>query len=453
MSKPNKSLNILQVNTLDLGGGAEQIARDLLKSYQAAGHNAWLAVGQKRSQEDAVIQIPNAADDSLWAQACLKLRSLLAPWQDKVRGIARLRKNLLDLSIGSDVLPRWLGMEEFHYPGSKTLLSLPGKRVDIVQLHNLHGHYFDLRSISELSRQVPVMITMHDAWLLSGNCAHAFACDKWKTGCGTCPDIHIYPGLMRDTTALNWRRKKGIFTHSKIYLASPSQWLLDKAMQSLLAPAVIEASVIPNGIDLRLFKPNSQIGARKQLEIPLDAKVILFAANGIKRNIFKDYATIQSAIEVLSKSMTAPTIVIALGEEGMTEQHGLVQIRYVPPVSHRELVANYYQSADVYVHASHADTFPTSIIEAMACGIPVVATAVGGIPEQVVDGQTGILVAPGDSNAMASAIEKILTNPSLQKQMGDVAAQIAKEKYSQELQAKRYLDWYQDILSNAKDPA
>jgi glycosyltransferase involved in cell wall biosynthesis len=224
-------------------------------------------------------------------------------------------------------------------------------------------------------------------------------------------------------------------------------------MQSLLAPAVIEARVIPNGIDLTIFKPGNQVGARERLDIPLDAKVILFAANGIKRNIFKDYATIQSAITLLSKSMTFPTIVIALGEEGVTEQLGHVQIRYIPPVSNRELVAAYYQSADVYVHASHADTFPTSIIEAMACGIPVVATAVGGIPEQVVDGQTGILVAQGDGNAMASAIEKILANPALQKQMGDAGAQIAKEKYSQELQAKRYLDWYQEILSAAKDPA
>lgn len=452
MSKLDKPLNILQVNTLDLGGGAEQIAKDLLQAYQVAGHLAWLAVGQKRSQDGAVIQIPIVTDDSLWAQACLKLRSLLTPWQDKVRGIARLRKNFLDLSIGTDVVPRWLGMEEFYYPGSKALLSLPGKKVDIVQLHNLHGHYFDLRTVSELSQKVPVVITMHDAWLLSGNCAHSFACEKWQTGCGACPDIRIYPGLTRDTTALNWRRKKGIFAHSKIYLASPSQWLLDKAMQSLLAPAVIEARVIPNGIDLTIFKPGNQVGARERLDIPLDAKVILFAANGIKRNIFKDYATIQSAITLLSKSTTAPTIVIALGEEGVTEQLGQVQIRYIPPVSNRELVAAYYQSADVYVHASHADTFPTSIIEAMACGIPVVATAVGGIPEQVVDGQTGILVAQGDGNAMASAIEKILANPVLQKQMGDAGAQIAKEKYSQELQTRHYLDWYQEILSAAKDP-
>lgn len=446
MSKPNKTLNILQVNTLDLGGGAEQIAKDLLQAYQSAGHLAWLAVGQKRSQDDEAIQIPNVADDSLWAQACLKLRTLLAPLHDKVRGIARLRENLLDLSIGADVLPRWLGMEEFHYPGSKELLSLPGKKLDIVQLHNLHGHYFDLRTVSELSQKVPIVITMHDAWLLSGNCAHSFACDKWKTGCGTCPDIHIYPGLSRDTTALNWRRKKGIFAHSKIYLASPSQWLLDKAMQSLLAPAIIEARVIPNGVDLTIFKPSSHARARQQLGMPLDAKVILFAANGIKRNRFKDYATIQSAIEILSKSATTPIVVVALGEEGQAEQLGNVQIQYVPPVSNREQVAAFYQSADVYVHASHADTFPTSIIEAMACGIPVIATAVGGIPEQVLDGQTGILVAPSDSAAMASAIEKILENPSLQKKMGDAGAQIAKEKYSQELQAKHYLDWYEEIL-------
>lgn len=442
----NKKLAILQVNTLDVGGGAEQIADNLLKAYKASGHDAWAAVGEKRATNPVVFEIPTIADKGLWASLCLSIRHWLEPMHARIRGIARLRKNLLDLSIGSDVIARWIGMEEFHYPGSKTILDLTPTSVDVVHLHNLHGHYFDLRTLTDLSQKVPVVITMHDAWLLSGNCAHSFTCDKWQTSCGSCPDISIYPGLTRDTTALNWRRKKGIYAHSQIYLATPSQWLMNKTMASILAPAIIQSKVIPNGIDLSIFKPADRAKARHQLGIDMDAKVILFAANGIKRNPFKDYATIYAGLKQLSKVNTSKVIVIALGEEGKSEAIGNIHISYMPPISDRHQVASYYQAADVYVHASHADTFPTSILEAMACGIPVVATAVDGIPEQVDDGVTGILVAPGDSQAMANGIEHILKSPELIAHMSQAAASKAKTLYSIELQTQRYLAWFEEIL-------
>ena len=442
----NKKLAILQVNTLDIGGGAEQIADNLLKAYKTSGHDAWVVVGEKRATNPAVIEIPTIADKSPWASLCLSLRQWLEPMHARIRGIARLRKNLLDLSIGSDVIARWIGMEEFHYPGSKTVLELTPKSADVVHLHNLHGHYFDLRALVDLSQRVPVVITMHDAWLLSGNCAHSFTCDKWQTGCGSCPDISIYPGLTRDTTALNWRRKKGIYAHSQIYLATPSQWLMNKAMASILAPAIVQSKVIPNGIELTIFKPADRAKARNQLGIDVNAKVILFAANGIKRNPFKDYATIHGAIELLAKVNESKVIVIALGEKDENESIGNIHISYVPPISDRHQVAAYYQAANVYVHASHADTFPTSILEAMACGVPVVATAVGGIPEQVDDGVTGILVAPGDSQAMANGIDRILKNPVLSAQMSQAAAIKAKTHYSIELQTQGYLAWFDDIL-------
>lgn len=444
----NKKLAILQVNTLDVGGGAEQIANNLLNGYQLSGHDAWMAVGEKRTNNPAVFEIPVVIDKGFWAGLCLSLRHWLEPLHARIRGIARLRKNLLDLSIGTDVIPRWIGMEEFHYPGSKAILELTPQSADIVHLHNLHGHYFDLRAVIELSQKVPVAITMHDAWLLSGNCAHSFSCDRWQTGCGSCPDIGIYPGLKSDTTALNWQRKKGIYAHSQIYLATPSQWLMNKVLASILAPAIVQSRVIPNGIDLNIFKPADRDKARNSLGIDADAKVILFAANGIKRNPFKDYASIHQALKRLAKANISNVIVIALGEQGENETIENIHISYIPPIADRQKVASYYQAADVYIHASHADTFPTSILEAMACGVPVVATAVGGIPEQVDDGVTGILVDPKDSAAMARGIERILKIPELSAQLSQAAATKAKAHYSIELQTKRYLSWFEEILQS-----
>jgi glycosyltransferase involved in cell wall biosynthesis len=149
----------------------------------------------------------------------------------------------------------------------------------------------------------------------------------------------------------------------------------------------------------------------------------------------------------LAKANVSKILVLALGEAGEDETVGNIHIRYIPPIVNRHEVASYYQASDVYVHASHEDTFPTSILEAMACGLPVVATAVGGIPEQVDNSLTGLLVGPGDSVAMASAIELLLCDSELYKRMATAAAAKSIKQYSRELQSQRYLQWYQDIIA------
>jgi glycosyltransferase involved in cell wall biosynthesis len=114
------------------------------------------------------------------------------------------------------------------------------------------------------------------------------------------------------------------------------------------------------------------------------------------------------------------------------------------------MVARYYQAADLYIHAARADTFPNTILEALACGIPVIATAVGGIPEQIHEGKTGFLTPLGDASAMAGAIWRLLEDPDLRKKMGDAAIREVNEKFSLDLQVKRFLSWYEEIISNWK---
>src|SRR5262249_17124394 len=127
---------------------------------------------------------------------------------------------------------RWLdhqlGIENFRFPGTKRLLTLADKQPSILHLHNLHGGYFDLPILPWISQQVPTVVTLHDAWLLSGHCAHSFACEKWRTGCGECPDLTIYPEIRRDATRYNWQRKREIYSRSRLYVSTPSQWLMQK---------------------------------------------------------------------------------------------------------------------------------------------------------------------------------------------------------------------------------
>jgi glycosyltransferase involved in cell wall biosynthesis len=445
-SVSDRSLKVLQVSTYDLAGGAEKISWSLHQGYKSLGIRSLLAVGSKRTDEVDVFQIPNA-ECMRWLAKKLSAAGKAIVDQSKSAFLSRLGGWISVIGQPKRYMGLYRGIEDFDYPATWNLLGLVGEKPDIVHCHNLHGCYFDLRSLPWLSQQVRVVLTLHDAWLLTGHCAHSFNCERWKTGCGKCPDLTIPPAIRRDSTASNWRMKREIYSNSKLYLATPSQWLMDKLRESILWPAAIESRVIPNGVDLTVFRPGDQAQARAELGIPLRSIVVLFASNGIRKNFWKDFRTMHSAISIVAeRNCTDKVIFMALGEDAPTEHVGRTQIRFVPSVRDPRIVARYFQAADVYIHAVRAETFGLTITEAFACGAPVVATAVGGIPELVEHGLTGFLVPPGDAEQMAEFILALLTNSDLRRRMGERAAQIAQERYGLNTMVRRYLDWYGEIL-------
>ena len=428
-------LRILQTSTLDFAGGAEKIAWDLFTTYRTLNHQSWLAVGTKKSQDPDVYSIPSRFDTvsqiiprSIWN---LPYATYLVKKTGFMINPNRMRAYLK-------------GHEDFDHPETWDLLNLTPELPDILHCHNLHGGYFDLRALPSLSHQVPTMLTLHDAWLLSGHCAHSFDCECWKTGCGNCPDLSIYPAIRRDATAYNWHRKAEIYGKSRLYVVTPCRWLMDKVDQSMLKPGIVASKVIPNGVDLKVFHPADRDEARRELGLPPDAKILLFTANGIRKNIWKDYRTLQSALAQIAE-IDAKVLCIALGEAAPPERTGDVEIRFVPYLKDSQKVARYYQAADLYLHPTRADTFPTTVLEALACGTPVVASAVGGIPEQVVEGRTGFLVPVGDRHSMAEKIITLLEDEDIRAQMGLQAAADAARRFELERMVEEYLALYRHI--------
>jgi glycosyltransferase involved in cell wall biosynthesis len=440
-----RALRILQVSTYDLIGGAERVAWGLFQAYRVRGHSSWLAVGHKIGNDANVRTISGKEQHAMWS------RSSRSHWVEKPRAQERRRSWLRDFSCvlteTGRVLDRWRGIEDFRYPDTWQLLSLIPQRPDIVHCHNLHGGYFDLRALPWLSQQVPLALTLHDAWLLSGHCAHSLDCERWKVGCGHCPDLTLDPAIQRDATAYNWRRKHELFKNSRLHIATPSRWLMQKVEQSMLMTAVAGARIIPNGVDLSIFHPADQQAARSALGIRPQAKVALFAANAVRRNIWKDYKTLREAIALAAERMPGRDILLlALGEDACPERIGRAEVRFVPYQSDPKAVASYYQAADVYLHASRADTFPNSVLEALACGTPVIATAVGGIPEQVEHGRTGMLVPREDSQALACQLTKLLSETESTLNMGRQAAESARQQFDLHRQVDAYLEWYYELL-------
>ena len=453
---------ILQIGSIDQGGGAAAVASDLGRAFRERGCRVWYAVGQKCGTDADAFLVPNdhrrGFKWSGYSAVHSALRQLAGRHPNRGWGLAaRSLRLLTHPRVRHD---RAEGLEDFEFPGTYGVLERLDGLPDIVHCHNLHGGYFDLRALAWLSERVPTVMTLHDMWLLTGHCAHSIGCDRWKAGCGSCPDLNLYPRIHHDGTRANWERKRDIYRRSRLYVATPSQWLLDQVEQSMLMPAVRNARVVPNGIDLDTFQPGDQQAARASLGIPQDVAVVLMTV-GSRGSMWKDDSQLVSTMKRIERTVhELPVLFLALGRDATIRPRGCAQVRMVPYQSDPRAMATYYQAADVYAHAARADTFPSAILEAMACGTPVVATRVGGIPEQIrsadvaelrarsVEGcgeATGVVVPARDGVAMAEAIMTLLWNGSVRRRLGENGIRDARARFDRRRQAEAYLEWYQAV--------
>jgi len=272
---------------------------------------------------------------------------------------------------------------------------------DIIHLHNVHGYYLHLGILFEYLKKTDIRLiwTLHDCWSFTGHCSHFeyIGCDKWLTGCHDCEQLSEYPKTIgKDSSCRNYLDKKMLFTgFDNLTLVTSSNWLKSQVEKSFMKE--YQTVVLPTGIDLKKFKPVNDTDSLRQ-KLGLEGKtVILGVANPWRDR--KGLALFVKLANMLDESFA----IVMIGLSDIQKKSLPSNIIGIGHSDQIEELAAYYSMADIYVNLTLEDTFPTTNIEALACGTPVITYNSGGSIESI-DDTCGISI---DDNSLEGVVDAI----------------------------------------------
>lgn len=279
---------------------------------------------------------------------------------------------------------------------------------DIINIHNLHGYYINVKILFEYLNKtnIPIVWTFHDCWPFTGHCSYfdRYNCTKWETECHSCPNKHGYPSsLLLSRARRNFNKKRKLFSnYKKTTIVTPSNWLSDITKQSFFKGKNIVT--INNGTDLTTFKI---VNGNKRHSLNLQNKKIVLGVASIwdKRKGFDDFVKLNDLLSDEYK-----IILVGLNKKQIESlPENIIGIERTESVHE---LAELYSMADVFVNPTYSDNFPTTNIEALACGTPVITYKTGGSPEAI-DEMTGVVVEQGNINKLKEAIESVAKDKAM----------------------------------------
>lgn len=319
----------------------------------------------------------------------------------------------------------------------KFLKWVDGYRPDIVHLHNIHGYYLNIKLLFKYlkKKNVPVVWTLHDCWAFTGHCSHFAAqdCQQWQQQCCHCPLRKEYPAsLLLDNSRGNYRRKKKLFGDMpNMHIVTPSDWLGHCVKRSFLQQYPV--TTIQNGVDLSLFKPTeSDFVQRYGLQ---GKKLVLGVASAWSehkglRKFYRLAELLGPDYQVVLVGLTADQL-----QELPADVMGIVRTNSI------QELAQLYTAAYVHVSMSLEETMGLTVIEANACGTPVVVFDRTALPE-IVTPETGVVL----QECTPEAVAKILLETGFSKDRYAEKCIAHAGQFEKQKMYSQYIELYRSIL-------
>jgi glycosyltransferase involved in cell wall biosynthesis len=396
-------VNVLFINTVDHGGGAARIASQIMKGLAASGHEVSMIVGEKRTTDERVGEIPK-------------------------RFLARR-------------LAYWLATDIDLWRSDWILETSEFREADVIHCHNLHGWYFKISTLEKMARRKPLVWTLHDEW---ATMPHGVSNSDGviRNGFFERQDHSIYPAIAwNNARYLRWRKRKA-YQDSAFHLVPVSKWHEDKLARTLLADK--PRTLIRNGIDSNVFRPIDRDEARRSLGLPADKRIIAFVSEGGRHNVHKGWEYAQAVIERFRARDDVVFVCIG-GQEGADRDEARLTFA---PYADDDRLALYYSAADALLFSSLNENFPLVPLEAMACGVPVVSFDVGGVKEAVTHGSHGYIAKYRDSEDLANGVAHVLAlSESERATMSGDARRAIEQSFTVDRMVADYLKLYESLVA------
>ena len=419
-------MRVLIVNTSERIGGAAIAASRLVEALKNNGIKAKMLVREKQTDRLSVIELKKN-----WWRMWQFIWERILIWKEN-----QFKKhNLFAVDIantGTDIT----AIPEFQ-------------AADIIHLHWINQGMLSLNDIQKILQSgKPVVWTMHDMWPCTGICHHARECDKYYQECHHC--LYIYKGGgKKDLSNQVFKKKKEIYQLAPVTFVTCSRWLKERASQSALlnGHTIVD---IPNPINTGLFKPQNALVARNRMELPTDKKLILFGSVNVtdKRKGIDYFIESCKLLAEMHPELKEELGVVVYGKNS-EQLKPLIPFQVFPLdfISNEKDLVNIYNAVDLYVTPSLEENLPTTIMEAMACGIPCVGFNVGGIPEMIDHLHNGYVAEYKSAEDLANGVIWTL-NESEYRTLSEEACRKAASNYSESTIAKKYIDIYNKITGN-----
>ncbi len=414
-------MKVALVSTSDIGHGAGIAAYRLHRGLLRAGIESRLLVTQKCSQDDTVIQIPPPPK----SRPATTIRRLL-----------HLSEHALNVA----------GLQNLASVATPYLLRHPWiKGADLIHLHNIHWHaqHFSLLMLPTLSR-TPMLWTLHDMWPMTGHCYYPSNCTRWMNGCGSCPDLTIFPRMLADATALMFAIKRFLLRNTAVTLIAPSEWMRQQVLNSPIFSGK-QVRSLHNGIDTVVYYPQDRTSIRTELGLGPTDRAILFVSSQLN-DPRKGFSLFVEALREL-KISSGQLVILIVGGGGL-DSNRLAGFRTISLgyQTDEKRMARIYSAADIQVVPSLQDNLPNVVLESLACGTPVVCFNCGGLQDMVNHQHNGYLAAWMDPVDLRAGIEWLLNRSREDTALRDQAAKSVKGRFDLGTAAAAHIGLYNELI-------
>lgn len=324
----------------------------------------------------------------------------------------------------------------FSYFATRSLIrKLKKLEPDVIHLHNVHGYYVNLKLLFNYLKNEykgKIIWTLHDCWSFTGHCSYftMSKCKKWQKGCFDCPQLSCYPKEYFDTSKSEYKLKEKLFTEiNNLTIVTPSIWLKKLVKKSFMKNHNVE--VINNGINLEIFKPTYDKSIYSKYNIPESKKIILGVAN-----IWEERKGLNDFIK-LANIISDDITIVLIGVDDKTKEKLPKNIIAIKRTENQIELAKLYTLADVFFNPTYEDNYPTTNLESIACGTPIVCYNTGGCPEQILNNHCGYIIKQGDYKQVI----KLIDDNKIKK-----ISEIFNENLGVENMKNEYIKLYKDIV-------